>query len=128
MTKSIDVSSLSSAELKSLIRAAEVRRAQIEKRAPVKAVRKQILAYAAKEGYSIHELFGIGSDTPAPVAKSGRGPSRMKGVKLPVLYRHPEDKRLGWTGRGMKPRWLAELLATGRELSEFKLKKVFKAA
>jgi len=36
-------------------------------------------------------------------------------------YQHPDNPQLQWTGRGKKPLWVAELLATGRSLESFQL-------
>lgn len=41
-------------------------------------------------------------------------------VKVPIKYRHPKDREKTWTGRGMKPKWIKELLDRGHDLSEFK--------
>jgi DNA-binding protein H-NS len=36
-------------------------------------------------------------------------------------YRNPADSGQTWTGRGRQPRWIAEALASGRSLDEFKI-------
>jgi DNA-binding protein H-NS len=36
-------------------------------------------------------------------------------------YRNPADSGQTWTGRGRQPRWVAEALASGRSLDEFKI-------
>lgn len=42
-------------------------------------------------------------------------PSLMKGNKKPsaIKYRNPDNKELGWTGRGRKPTWFTEKLDAG---------------
>lgn len=42
-------------------------------------------------------------------------PALMKGNKKPsvIKYRNPDNKELGWTGRGRKPIWFTEKLAAG---------------
>lgn len=47
--------------------------------------------------------------------------SVRKGVKVPVKYRHPEDQEKTWTGRGVTPKWMRELLNSGHKLSEFQV-------
>jgi DNA-binding protein H-NS len=34
------------------------------------------------------------------------------------MYRHPETGAT-WTGRGLKPKWLAEQLANGKQVGDF---------
>ncbi len=47
--------------------------------------------------------------------------SVRKGVKVPVKYRHPEDQEKTWTGRGVTPKWMRDLLNSGHKLSEFQV-------
>ena len=37
------------------------------------------------------------------------------------LYRHPENPRLTWGGRGRKPGWLQEFVDQGRDVEEFRV-------
>lgn len=49
-------------------------------------------------------------------------PSRFsprKGGKVAVKYQNPANPANKWTGRGMKPKWLRELVEQGRSLEEF---------
>jgi len=46
---------------------------------------------------------------------AGRG---SRGVVAPK-YRNPENPAETWAGRGLKPRWLAAALKTGRKLEDF---------
>ncbi len=39
--------------------------------------------------------------------------SSRKGIKVPIKYRHPEDPTKVWTGRGVTPKWMQELLNNG---------------
>ena len=48
--------------------------------------------------------------------------SPRKGVKVPIKYRHPEQSDKVWTGRGVMPKWLRELVDSGRNRSEFEVK------
>ena len=58
---------------------------------------------AAAHGMKLHELVG-GAPIRKPVA---------------AKYRHPENPELTWTGRGRKPRWIAEALEAGKSLDDF---------
>jgi DNA-binding protein H-NS len=48
--------------------------------------------------------------------KGGRG-SRMGPVA--PKYRNPEDPAETWAGRGLKPRWLAAAIKSGKKLEDF---------
>jgi DNA-binding protein H-NS len=63
---------------------------------------------AKKNGFQISELF-------SKSAPAGRGRSAK------VMYRHPKDPSLTWSGRGRPARWLAELVAKGHSRDEFKV-------
>lgn len=56
----------------------------------------------------------------APAAAKRRRPSANAGKKVAPKYRNPATGDT-WTGRGLKPKWLAAALASGRALSEFAL-------
>jgi len=45
--------------------------------------------------------------------------SPRKGGKVAVKYQNPANPANKWTGRGMKPKWLRELIEQGRQLEEF---------
>jgi len=44
-----------------------------------------------------------------------------KGAKVAAKYRHPNDQDKTWTGRGMMPKWMRELLDAGHDRSEFEV-------
>ena len=69
-------------------------------RAEHEAARERIHALAADAGIPLDALVGKGA---AP------------------RYRNPADSGQTWTGRGRQPRWIAEALASGRSLDEFKI-------
>jgi DNA-binding protein H-NS len=48
-------------------------------------------------------------------AKGGRG---ARGAVAPK-YRNPENPAETWAGRGLKPRWLAAALKSGKKLEDF---------
>jgi hypothetical protein len=43
--------------------------------------------------------------------------------KRTSIYKHPEDDSLVWEGSGRKPKWLTELLKSGRNLDDFRVSK-----
>ena len=50
--------------------------------------------------------------------KRGKGRSHpLKGGKVAPRYRGPDGDT--WSGRGLRPKWLAALIAQGRKLEEF---------
>ena len=49
--------------------------------------------------------------------KSGRG--GLKGSSVAPKYRNPENATETWAGRGLKPRWLAAALKSGKKLEDF---------
>jgi len=59
--------------------------------------------------------------TPADLTtaqKHGKGAQTGSRSKVAPKYRHPETGAT-WTGRGLKPRWLAEQLANGKQVGDF---------
>jgi DNA-binding protein H-NS len=44
-----------------------------------------------------------------------------RGSKVAPKYRNPHNHEQTWSGRGVKPRWLAELVNQGRHMDEFKI-------
>lgn len=45
--------------------------------------------------------------------------SSRKGSKVPAKYKNPADPEQTWTGRGVKPVWLRDLLSKGRRIEDF---------
>ena len=97
----MDISSLSVAELKSLLEKipSEIARREKDEKA---RIRKELEELATKNGYSLNELLGEAAEKVAKIRKT-----------VAVKYRHPDDVSLTWTGRGRQPKWMAEFLASG---------------
>ena len=76
----------------------------------VTKAREQILAIAQGLGISVEELL----------ANNG-GKSKGTGKKVEVQYRNPADNAQTWTGRGRQPRWIADGLANGKTLDDFRI-------
>jgi DNA-binding protein H-NS len=53
--------------------------------------------------------------------------SRVKGIRggargpVAAKYRNPENPAETWAGRGLKPRWLAAALKSGKKLEHFSI-------
>jgi len=56
---------------------------------------------------------------PAPAGRAAPRKGKPLG-KVAPKYRDPEGGST-WSGRGLKPRWLAAALAAGRSIDEFKI-------
>src|ERR1700682_2293163 len=65
----------------------------------------------------------------AKLARFGSGAARSKvafrrGARGTVAakYRNPENPSETWAGRGLKPRWLAAALKTGKKIEQFAIR------
>ncbi|HEY8034149.1 MAG TPA: H-NS histone family protein [Methylobacter sp.] len=74
--------------------------------------RKEVIAQIKELAASIDVIVEIHE----PEKKTGR-----KGAKVAIKYRHPEDYNQTWTGRGVAPKWMQELLSAGHKRSEFEV-------
>ena len=110
-TMSENLHELSEDELAKLIGSAQktLRDRQLEKRKEVVVEIKQL---AASIGYSV-ELTEISPENAAG--------STRRGSKVPVKYRDHDNPKHQWTGRGVQPNWLRELIGQGRSLDEFRV-------
>lgn len=69
----------------------------------------KILEIMATHGLSLSDI----------TARSGTArPSKLAGAKVATKYRDPQSGQ-AWTGRGLRPKWLAEAIAAGKPLEEF---------
>jgi DNA-binding protein H-NS len=57
--------------------------------------------------------------------KFGRAPSelsqRRQYPKVKQKFKHPEEPGKTWSGRGKQPRWLIEILESGRSLEDCRI-------
>ena len=53
------------------------------------------------------------------IHEEGKRASKAAGVIVPAKYRNPDDYLKTWTGRGMTPKWLKELVTLGHDKSEY---------
>lgn len=101
----MNLDDLSLKELKSLQNDVAVAIHNFEKRKKAEAL-AELKAVAQSKGFSLEELL---SDGP------------VKGKRAPAVakYADPANPELTWSGRGRKPRWLAEQLDQGKSLEDF---------
>jgi DNA-binding protein H-NS len=100
-----DLSKLSIEELQSLARDIEaeiVNRRVVEK----ERVLNQMRDLASSLGMTLEELM----------RQEG-----ISGSTVPVKYRHPENPGLTWSGRGKRPTWVNEALASGMKLEDLSI-------
>jgi DNA-binding protein H-NS len=101
----MNLSNLNIAELRDL---EEKTRREIKKRESeeLTRARDEILSIAHKLGVPLKDILGAaGKSKPAKTAKH---------------YQHPEDPALHWSGRGRKPGWVKDWLATGQALENLR--------
>ncbi|MEI4471946.1 H-NS histone family protein [Frigidibacter sp. MR17.24] len=77
--------------------------ASYEDRQKLKA-REEVEAFARERGFSLTELAAV-------AATKKRRPADPK-------YANPDNPDDTWSGRGRRPRWVEQALASGRELSD----------
>lgn len=105
----MDLSDYNLGELKGLQAEVEKEIKGRQQQEVVKA-REQILAIAQGLGVSVDQLL----------AASGTK-SKASGKKVQAQYRNPADNTQMWTGRGRQPKWVAEGLAAGKSLDDFRI-------
>jgi DNA-binding protein H-NS len=121
-----DLDNFSAKDLDSLIKQANQRKTALTRRTPAAQVRKKLTAMAKAEGYSIAELFGgRGAAKAAKASKTAgrKGAKARKTGKVAPKYRNPANARDTWTGRGLPPRWMAELIKKGKKREDFLIKR-----
>ena len=78
-----------------------------------KALYAQMLELAKAAGFSSVEEFAA--------LQGGRTPRKDKGVRLPPKYQN-KDKTKTWSGKGRKPDWVIEHLASGGQIEALEIK------
>lgn len=88
-----DLETVSGSELDDLIERAQQRKIEIREHAIQNLLNQAqwVVDESARLGVSVSKLLGYGSSAP-------------------IKYRHPDDPKLTWSGRGPKPKWLKALL------------------
>lgn len=86
----------------------------------LKAAREAAEKAAKAHGYSLADLAGK-----APAKAAAKAPAKGKkrgpkpGKKSPPKYANPADSKQTWTGKGRKPNWFVEGLASGKLAEDF---------
>ncbi len=101
----VDISNLSREELEELKVEIDKRMVELEKEQKVAAL-AEMREIAKRHGVSLEEMIQMASSNASPTGQ------------LPK-YRHPENAKHTWTGRGRKPKWLVEALEAGASLEDF---------
>jgi|AutmiccommuBRH23_1029490.scaffolds.fasta_scaffold00066_121 DNA-binding protein H-NS len=99
----IDLSKLSPSELDELM-AEAAKQKKVRHKQQLGDARKQVVQYAKSLGYTIDELFGTG-----------------KGEKAKVKFHNPANPEQTWSGRGKRPNWFKEALASGKSKEDLAL-------
>lgn len=105
--KTNDLADHNVGELKGLLQQIEVEIAS-RKGKEAKDAREKILKIAAELGMSVGELLG-------KPGKKGMGTDKVVN-KAPVKYQNPDNTAEQWTGRGRRPKWVADALAGGKTM------------
>lgn len=100
--KSIDLSNMSAAELKSLRKKVDSAIQKAETRQKTEAL-KAAEAAAAQFGFSLKDL----------------NVSRSAGA--PAKYRNPTDANQTWSGRGRQPQWFKDALSAGKDPADMEI-------
>lgn len=106
----IDLSSYNLSELKGLQHDIE-KEIKSRQQGDLAKARQQILSIAQEAGLSVDELLATGTK------KSSKG----KGQKVKAQYQNPADDAQTWSGRGRQPKWIAEAIAGGKTLADFRI-------
>jgi DNA-binding protein H-NS len=107
----IDISSLTLGELKTLQADIE-KQMKVRQQQDIARAREQIMAIASGLGVDVETLLSGVKQTKA---------GKVKGEKRQAMYRNPDDASQEWTGRGRKPKWLADGLEGGKQLDHYRV-------
>ena len=108
--KAVDLSGYDLNRLKELQKEIE-RELKVRQQQDLHRAREKILSIAQQAGMSVEELL-------ATIAKQPKG---GKEPKVKPQYRNPSNESQTWTGRGRQPHWIAEGLAQGKTLGDFRI-------
>ena len=100
----IDLNNSSDAELQEII--SNAAKALKDRQ---RSKRKEVIAQIKELAASIDATVEINEDKKIV----------RKTSKVAIKYRDPNNHENTWTGRGVMPRWLRDLLDSGRDRSEF---------
>ena len=75
---------------------------------------KQLRELARANGFELEDLVAVN-------VKKDRKPRENSGQKAEPKYRNPNNSEQMWSGRGLKPKWLQQLIDGGASLESFKI-------
>lgn len=101
----IDLTNYTTPELKTLLNQVQQQISSRDAEARASA-RLEILALAKGAGIELKDLV------------KGLKPAK---TPVPAQYQNPANPSEQWSGRGRKPRWLKELLDSGKTLDQFRI-------
>ena len=106
----MDISKLSVVKLKQLQNRIpkELKKRQSQEK---QKLRKQLAALAAARGFALEDFAGRDSSGSLKAEKKAK-----KRKPVAIKYRHPNNSKLTWTGRGRKPLWVVEWLGQGKKI------------
>jgi DNA-binding protein H-NS len=76
----------------------------------------------AKELRAVIAKYKLGPADVRSALKNGAA-HQSRPLRLKAKYRNPKNKAQTWAGRGLKPRWLTDLLKQGKKLEEFVIRR-----
>ena len=99
----MELSNIPLAELKQILESipSEIKRREMEEK---RQVLKELKDFARKFGFTLEQLM---SENGATIDAS-----------LIVKYRHPNNAKLAWSGRGRRPKWMMEFIAAGGSIEQ----------
>lgn len=108
----LDLTALSVTQLTLLQQEIDKQKANARERER-QAVKAQVICVLEAAGFIVADLPAL-----FPPPASGRGPARSR-----AMYRHPSKSKLTWTGKGRKPTWVSEYVASeGHSLDDLRIK------
>ena len=96
-------------------------RIETKRKAAKKKLVKKLRDLVRREGYDINDILDEGgrmAKVGKTSVKTSRAPARKTTRKIKPKYRNPKDASQTWTGRGRKPVWVVDALASGKTLDK----------
>ncbi|WP_020563009.1 H-NS histone family protein [Methylosarcina fibrata] len=112
----LDLVNKTPAELQALITEAQQQLAEKQK-----AMRKEVIAQIKDLAASIGATVEVNFEQ--PMEKFGGRKRGGQTGKVTAKYQNPANPQETWTGRGVAPKWMQELIASGRNKDEFLIDK-----
>lgn len=102
----IDISKLSSAELKALALKIQSRIIEVE---------KETLQKALNEMHAVSNRLGVSFED---VIALQRSKARKSNIKSSAKYFNPDNPKQTWSGRGRKPAWFVSAIENGSSIAD----------